>query len=77
MLASPIQPTGHQLSHFININNLAITSAQSEARISTRKYKRRNSRQPSGIFIVSDSYCPEFMTGWEGCFRAGGFLLCR
>ena len=73
MLASSIQPTSPLLTQPVNISNLANASAQSEARFCTRQYTRRNSRQPSDFFYGCVSHCPQFMTGWEGCFRAGRF----
>ena len=48
-------------------------SAQSEARISTRKHKRRNSRHQGDFFVVADTPRPQFMAGWKGCLRAGRF----
>ena len=72
MLTRP-QPTSPLLTQPVNISNLANASAQSEARFCTRQCKRRNSRQPSDFFYGCVSHRLQFMTGWEGCFRAGRF----
>ena len=49
---------------------------QFQARISTRQYKRRNSRHQGDFFIVAAFQHPQFMTGWKGYFRVGRFTFC-
>ena len=46
--------------------------AKSSARIETRQYTRRSSRQQSGFFVAEFQHV-QFMTGWKGYLRIGRF----